>query len=133
MKKKTWILALVLIVLAAIPATAGPAMRTPAIIETPLGLDMPSLSAVPTTKGVSLAGNVAVLPFSRPDHFVFVAAPMLLSTAMINQPVFGIAIMATLAVLTSGMGTSNNIFGYHRVQKANDRMHGLARDQCCLT
>lgn len=126
-----FLLALALIMLAAIPATAGPAARSPAIIETPLVLDMPSFSAAPAMPTRPIAENTLAFSASSIDSFAPFVAPASVYAVTINRPTIYIAIMATLAALV-GLGRPSLIVSYHRVQKASDRLHGLARDQDAL-
>lgn len=132
--KKThivFLLALALIMLAAIPATAGPAALSPAIIETPLVLDGPSFQAAKAQPAAPIAENVAILSASSIDPFAPVVAPASLYAVTKNRPTIYIAILATLAALV-GLGRPSLIVSYHRMQKASDRLHGLARDQDCF-
>ena len=125
-----FLLALALIMLAAIPATAGPALRSPAILETPLTLEAPSFSAATfQLPAAPIAENAPLVTSSieTPSPFM---APASLYAVMINRPTIYIAILAALAALV-GLGRPNTITSYHRVQKASDRLHGLARDQDC--
>lgn len=133
MKKTTivFIMALALLMLAAIPATAGPALRTPAIIETPLVLDMPSFSAAPAMPTRPIAENTLAFSASSIDLRAPFVASASVYAVTINRPTIYIAIMATLAALV-GLGRSSMLAtAYHRMQKASDRLHGLARDQDC--
>lgn len=116
-----FLLALALLMLVAIPATAGPALALPLSLELPaFGIASPAAMSIPTL----IAEPVAY------------RSPIIESAALSNHPLIAeftrytiyIAMLATLAVLIWGLRTTN-ITSYHRMQKAGDRMHGLARDQ----
>ena len=134
MKKTTifvFLLALALIMLAAIPATAGPALHSPAILETPIMLEAPSSSAATfQLPAAPIAENAPLVTLSIETPAPFMA-PASLYAMMINRPTIYIAILAALAALM-GLWRPNTITSYHRMQKASDRLHGLARDQDCV-
>ena len=114
-----FLLAIALLMLVAIPATAGPIVAAPAV-------ELPAFWTVPTA-----TASVEIQPIRfevDPPFMVRTIASPLIALISSNTKNYLRSAMATLAALV-GLGLTKITTGYHRMQKASDRMHGLARDQ----
>jgi len=121
--KKTFlfILALAILMLVAIPATAGP-LASPVLIESA----MPALLTAPVQ--ASVTPNIYPVFESSPPFFARISqvSDLIVSDAF-ARPNYLYSLMAALAGLTCGVGLilNNRLLKYD----PRDRMHGLARDQ----
>jgi hypothetical protein len=113
-----FLLALALLMLVAIPATAGPIVAAPA-------LELPAFWTVPTA-----TASVEIQPIRFEVDPPFMAAtiaspPIALKSS--NTEIYIHAVMATLAAVV-GLWLASKAY---RLMKYDprDRMHGLARDQ----
>jgi hypothetical protein len=125
--KKTFlfILALALLMLVAIPATAGPAVA-PVTIETA----MPSLLTAPAK--ASVGPNAVLVSFENvPPIFARISTISdLIASVSAIPPNYRYAFLAALAGLTCGVGLILANTSEHRLKyNLRDRMHGLPRDQ----
>jgi len=119
-----FVLAIAFLMLIAIPATAGPPATTVLI-----GTAMPALLTAPAQAPIAPNVQPVVFEFSPPVLArTSPAASLIATTASPFKAIYEYAFLAALAGLTCGVGLSL-ITSYRRIQKASDRMHGLARDQ----
>ncbi len=122
MKKKgiVFILALALLMLVAIPATAGPMIAAP-VIQLPAFWTVPE--AVP-----SIATQPILFEAKSPYLALALATPLAVSVSAIKTT-YVFAVLATLAGLIWGMGLFSMTVNRRLKYDPRDRMHGLARDQ----
>lgn len=114
-----FILAIALLMLVAIPATAGPIVAAPAV-------ELPAFWTVPYS-AASIEIQPVLFEVNPPFMAATIASP-LIALKSGNTEIYIHAVLATLAALV-GLGLAGMATRYHRMQKASDRMHGLARDQ----
>jgi len=116
-----FLLALALLMLVAIPATAGPIVAAPAI-------ELPAFWTVPTATSATYLQPI--LFEVNPPFMARTFASPLIALKSGNTEIYIHAVMATLAALV-GLGLASKAY---RLMKYDprDRMHGLARDQDCI-
>jgi len=126
--KKTFlfILALALLMLVAIPATAGPVSAPLAMIESA----MPALLTAPVKVSGMPAMQIPYFEKSPPFVARILASPLIALNSAI-KPTYHFAILATLAGLMCSL-VSTIAVATHLRYDIRDRMHGLPRDQDSL-
>lgn len=128
-KVLVFIMALALLMLVAIPATAGPVYVLPTIEN-----------AIPSI--LTTAAKASVLPAMNPLYVSSESSPAIMrnSLARLNLEIataistrYRFAVLATLAALTCGVMIASMATSGRRLKyDIRDRMHGLPRDQDAL-